>query len=218
MLSNVLHVPRLRRHLVSVHKLCNTNSVSVEFFPSDFFVKDLRTGARLMRGETTEGVYHTSSPSKLQIHVTYKISPLALHHKLGHPSLQVFKSIVSKLGFNSKFASNVHCSSCSINKSHKLPFGPNSFVATKPLQLIYSDVWGPIQRSTDNFTYYVIFVDYFSKYIWMYPMKHKSDVATLFPQFKLLVEKYFQYPIISLFSDNGGEYQGLLSFLQSHGI
>ncbi|KAL4557404.1 hypothetical protein LXL04_035581 [Taraxacum kok-saghyz] len=194
-LSNVLYVPRLHRNLVSVSQLCDTNSVS-----------DLCTGARLMRGEKTDGVYHSSLPSKLQILATLKNSPLDLHHQLGHPSRQVFKYIVSKLGFSPTFASNVHCPSCSINKSLKLPFGPNSFVATKPLQLIYSDVWGPVQKSIDNFTYYVIFVDYFSKYTWLYPMKHKSDVAKLFPQFKLLVEKYFQDPIISLFSDNGGEY------------
>lgn len=37
-------------------------------------------------------------------------------------------------------------------------------------------------------------------------MRRKSDVAKLFPTFKLLVKKYFQHPIVSLFSDNGGEY------------
>ena len=49
-------------------------------------------------------------------------------------------------------------------------------------------------------------------------MQHKSDVAKLFPQFKILVEKFFNQQIVSLFTDNGGEYIGLLPFLQSHGI
>ena len=115
-----------------------------------------------MRGENTEDVYHAQLPSKLQLNVTLRLSPLDLHHKLGHPSLKVFQSIASKLGFNSQSLSSVHCSSCSINKSHKIPFGKNSFVATKPLQLLYFDVWGPVQTSIDNFTYYVIFVDYYS--------------------------------------------------------
>ncbi|KAL4560332.1 hypothetical protein LXL04_032482 [Taraxacum kok-saghyz] len=60
--------------------------------------------------------------------------------------------------------------------------------------------------------------DYYTKYIWLYPMKRKSDVALIFPTFKSLVEKFFQHQIISLFSDNGGEYLGLLPFLQAHGI
>lgn len=187
-------------------------------FHLTFFVKDLCTGARLMRGERTEGVYHTRPSPRLQVHATFKHTRLSLHHKLGHPSTKVFKSIVSKLGLGSKIAPNVHCPSCSINKSHKLPFGPNSFSATHPIQLIYSDVWGPVQKSIDGFTYYVIFVDYFTKYVWIYPMKRKSDVVQLFPLFKLLVEKYFPQPIVSLFSDNGGEYLGLLPILQARGI
>lgn len=49
-------------------------------------------------------------------------------------------------------------------------------------------------------------------------MKRKSDLATLFPQFKILVEIFFQTQIISLFTANGGEYVGLIQFLQTHGI
>lgn len=171
-----------------------------------------------MRGERAEGGYLTKPPTNRVLHSTLKYSPLLLHHKFGHPSRQVFQQIVSKLGFRVKSESDIHCSSCSINKSHKLPFGQNSFVTTKPLELIYSDVWGPVQKSIDKYTYYVLFVDYFTKYTWLYPIAHKSDVAVIFPQFKVLVKKFFQTPIVSLFSDNGGEYIGLLPFLQQHGI
>ncbi|KAJ9555947.1 hypothetical protein OSB04_010561 [Centaurea solstitialis] len=96
-----------------------------------------------------------------------------------------------------------HVSSCPATLA-SLPFGPNSFVATKPLKFIYSDVWGPIQQSIDGFTYYVVFIDYNSEYVWFYPLKRKSDVSTIFPQYKLLVEKFFQTPIISIFIDNSG--------------
>lgn len=37
-------------------------------------------------------------------------------------------------------------------------------------------------------------------------------------QFKNLVEKYFQTPIISIFTAKGGEYQGLTDFLQNKEI
>ena len=52
----------------------------------------------------------------------------------------------------------------------------------------------------------------------MYPLKNKSDVSTLFPTFKNIVENYFNLPIISLYSDNGGEFIKLKSFLNTHGI
>lgn len=66
--------------------------------------------------------------------------------------------------------------------------------------------------------YYVIFVDHFTKYIWLYPLKHKSDVLTIFTHFKSLVENFFHQKIISLYTDNGGEYTALKSFLASNGI
>ncbi|KAJ9566234.1 hypothetical protein OSB04_002200 [Centaurea solstitialis] len=218
LLFNVLCVPQLKHKLISVAKLCKTNRVSVEFFPYHFLVKDLRTGAPLLRGENIHDVYYNTLGPLRQLNSTTKVSFSHLHHKLGHPSIRVSRSLFKHFDINPKTIRNFHCDSCLVNKSHKLPFGQNSFVAHKPLQLIYSDVWGPIQKSIDGFGYYVIFVDFYSKYIWLYPMKQKSDVSHLFPQFKMLVEKYFQTPLISLFTDNGGEYQGLASYLKSVGI
>lgn len=49
-------------------------------------------------------------------------------------------------------------------------------------------------------------------------MQKKSDVSILFPQLKTLVEKYHNTPLISLFTDNGGEYIALTKYLQDQGI
>lgn len=38
-----------------------------------------------------------------------------------------------------------------------------------------------------------------------YPLKQKFDTAPIFTRFKALVEKFFQRPIIHLYSDNGGD-------------
>lgn len=45
----------------------------------------------------------------------------------------------------------------------------------------------PVQ-SIDGFRYYIIFVDHYTKYIWFFPLKAKSDVYTIFPPFQKLVE------------------------------
>ena len=49
-------------------------------------------------------------------------------------------------------------------------------------------------------------------------MTHKSNVQTNFLQFRNLVENKFNTKIKSLYSDNGGEYIGLKSYLSIHGI
>lgn len=66
--------------------------------------------------------------------------------------------------------------------------------------------------------YYVIFVDHFTKYVCLYPLKLKSDVFATFGAFKALVENYFKTTSTTLYSDNGGEYIALRPFLTSHGI
>ncbi|WVZ15146.1 hypothetical protein V8G54_012712 [Vigna mungo] len=53
---------------------------------------------------------------------------------------------------------------------------------------------------------------------WLYPIKRKSDVQTLFLQFKSLVENFFHRNIKILYTDNDGEYIGLRPFLSTHGI
>ncbi|KAD3066422.1 hypothetical protein E3N88_34302 [Mikania micrantha] len=205
-LKDVLLVPKLRNNIVSVSKLCKTNQVSVEFFPFHFIVKDLHTGARLMRGVNINDVYYARRflplPLKqINSSSTTSGSLLSWHHKLGHPSIKILKRLLNNLGPKCTKMSTVsfQCDACSLHKSHKMPFGSNSFKVTKPLELIYSDVWGPVQQSHDGYTYYVIFVEYHTKYTWLYPIKRKSDVSTLFPQFKTLVEIFFTTRL-SLFS------------------
>jgi transposase InsO family protein len=84
---------------------------------------------------------------------------------------------------------------------------------------VYSDVWGPAPFiSVDGFLYYVIFIDHFSKYVWLYPLKLKSDVSRIFPIFKNLVENQFNCKIKTFYSDNGGEFVKLRFFFQQHGI
>jgi len=105
------------------------------------------------------------------------------------------------------------------NKSHKLPFHISIISSSSPLEVIYSDVWGPSPFvSIDNFKYYVIFIDHFSKYVWLYPLKFKYDVSTIFPIFKNLVENQFNHKIKSFYSNNGGEFIKLKSYFQNNGI
>lgn len=67
--------------------------------------------------------------------------------------------------------------------------------------------WGPSSiTSIDGFRFYVIFVDHYSKYVWFYPMKNKSDVFSIFMQFKALVENHLKTSIVSIYSDGEGEY------------
>ena len=60
---------------------------------------------------------------------------------------------------------------------HKLPFPKQLSKFEYPLQLIHSDVWGPAPIvSILEHKFYVIFVDDFTHFTWLFLLKHKSDV------------------------------------------
>ncbi|WZZ30847.1 hypothetical protein YC2023_014248 [Brassica napus] len=142
------------------------------------------------------------------------------HSRLGHPSFSILNTIVSQfsLPIASSTQKHLSCSDCLINKSHKLPFTNSSILSSRPLEYIFSDVWSSPILSVDNYKYYVVFIDHYSRYTWLYPLKLKSQVKEVFIAYKALVENKFQTSIGTLFSDNGGEYIALRSFLSTHGI
>lgn len=142
------------------------------------------------------------------------------HSQLGHPSLSVPKNVVSKfsLPVSQSHQTELSCSDCFINKSHKLPFHSNTTVSHRPLEYLYSDVWMSPITSADNAKYYLLIVDHFTRYSWMYPLQRKSQVKEVFVVFVSLVENRFQAKVKTLYSDNGSEYIALRSYLREKGI
>ena len=90
---------------------------------------------------------------------------------------------------------------------HKLPFPKQVMSSTFPLQLIHSDVWGSAPMTfVLGYRFYVIFVDDFTRFTWLFLLKYKSEVFTIFLHFKVLVENKFGSKIKTLKSDGEGEY------------
>ena len=97
-------------------------------------------------------------------------------------------------------------------------FAKSSITSSSPLDVIFSNVWISPVSSSDGFNYYVIFVDHYTKYSWLYPLRCKSDVHSTFVAFKHLVENYFTTTIKMHYTNNGGKFLALWSFPATHGI
>ena len=66
--------------------------------------------------------------------------------------------------------------------------------------------------------YYVSFIDDFSKFTWIYLLKFKSEVLSIFQEFQKRIERQFDRKILTVQSDWGGEYEKLNSFFRDIGI
>lgn len=133
------------------------------------------------------------------------------HARLGHPYFYLVQQVLrnNKLPFVGEHNHETICDSCQRAKSHQLPYPISTSISTQPLQLIFSDVWGLAPTSVGRHTYYVSFIDDYSKYTWIYLLKKRSDVFQVFQNFQALVERKFDLKIISAQSDWGGEYEKL---------
>jgi len=164
-----------------------------------------------MRGSSNGDLYTFHPMSQYQptaLASTCSASPSLWHARFGHPSFRVLAQMMSSCGnFRNLENKKFHCNSCHINKSHKLPFSVSSIKTTTPLELLFSDVWGPSPiTSVNGYKYYLVFVDHFTRYSWIYPLKSKTDVVTIFPNFHSKVETMFSYKVKSLYTDGGTEY------------
>jgi hypothetical protein len=81
-------------------------------------------------------------------------------------------------------------------------------------------VWTSPVKSISGCKFYVLFVDDFSRFTWLFPLKHKSDVFVCFFKFKCLVENLLSRKIKQLQTDRGGEFTSsqLKTFLANNGI
>jgi len=76
------------------------------------------------------------------------------------------------------------------------------------------------EHSISGHRWFVTFIDGFSRYTWLYLLKHKSDVFVVFKDQCALIKNKFGNTIKILRSDNGTEYvnQEFEDFLSSNGI
>jgi hypothetical protein len=221
-LRNILHVPSTTKNLVSVHHLASDNNVYLEFHPNFFLIKDRDTRSTLLSGPCRRGMYPLPSTpaSSKQVYGVNKVPLDRWHHRLGHPSFCIVERVLrdNKLPCSFDLNKDVVCDACQRAKSHQLPYPTSTSASSHPLELVFSDVWGPAPESVGRFKYYVSFINDYSKFTWIYLLKYKSEVFQKFQDFQNLVERLFDRKIIAVQTDWGGEYEKLNPFFTKIGI
>jgi hypothetical protein len=75
------------------------------------------------------------------------------------------------------------------------------------LELVFLDVWSPALNSVRRNSYYVSFIDDFSKFTWIFLLRHKSHVFAKFHLFQQHVKHLLNKKISVIQIDWGGEYE-----------
>ena len=90
-----------------------------------------------------------------------------------------------------------------------------------PGELVHSDLLGPLLTSLDGgYRYLAVFVDDFSRYIMVYPMREKGELEVQYARFEQDMSEYFISQRRQLHTDNGGEFmsKSLAEYLTTNEI
>ena len=116
--------------------------------------------------------------------------------RLGHPSLSCLQLLTSQGHLGSVQFQNFDCTSCHFGKQTKLPFNNNDSFSFAPFDLIYSDIWGLAPIPTEGGSrYFVIFMDDFSHYTWIYLIHHRSELVSIYQTFLKMIKTQFNRTI-----------------------
>lgn len=218
-IKDVLHVPDVRKNLLSVSKMEN-NNLKVIF--TNGKIEAYSENRLLLVGHKKGTLYHVDMYVKLNNSSLCNYSKVSekneklvkLWHKryghLGYENLKLLSKnkLVHGLENLENFDINSkHCEPCILGKITRKPFNRKGYRAKQPLELVHTDVCGPISPvSWDGHSYFVTFIDDYTHFVIVYLLKHKSEVVSVFKNYYNTVTNHFGRKLLKLRSDNGGEY------------
>lgn len=225
-ISNVLFVPDLKTNLLSVGQL-QEKGYEISIKEGVCQILDEKLGLIAQVKMTTNRMF----PLYLH-HTTHSCFVTNLkdvawlwHFRYGNLSFGGLKTLQQKnmvIGLSQFEQPSQLCEECIVSKQHRDSFlKGKSWRAKKVLELVHSDLCGPIKpNSNGGKRYFISFIDDFSMKTWVYFLQEKSEAFTAFQKFKPLAEREVDSPIKILRTYRGGEFnsQEFKSFCEKHRV
>ncbi|KAJ4710707.1 Retrovirus-related Pol polyprotein from transposon TNT 1-94 [Melia azedarach] len=210
LIDDVLLVPNLDQNLLSVGQMMH-KGYSLFFKDKSCVISD-SSGNKVVVMPMTDKSFIIRWYSNTSLACKTVVDESWLWHKrFGHANFKSLKLLQEKCLVDDMFTVNICievCESCQMGKLHRFPFPSQAkWRATEKLELVHSDVCGPMQTSSLNQNrYFILFVDDLTRMTWVYFMNNKSQAFSCFKKFKSLAETQSGNKVKKLRTDNGKEY------------
>lgn len=228
--KNVLYLPRLSCNLFSVKRIAKSGlRVCFDGEKAEITKNSDVVAVGQLKGKLYELNIFCKQSEMGSAMITGKVSRNAVlwHQRYGHIGCDSLRELVrfdmvKGLTLTDFDKDTIVCEPCLSGKIGKLPFAPvEERRSSRPLELIHSDVCGPITpRTWDGKRFVVTFTDDFSHFTVIYLMATKDEVIDRFREYEALVTAHFGARIAKLRTDNGGEYVNdeMRAFCRGKGI
>lgn len=221
-IQDILHVPGLAVNLLSINKIAEKGN-TITFNKDGCTVKNAKQDI-IISCKPENGVYKIVHEDGMCMAAARKTdSALMWHRRLGHLNVQSMKKMrdgaVTGINFIDDDNAIKNCETCAAGKHARQPFKASESQSTGILQLIHTDVIGPMETlSIGDARYVATFTDDYSRKTFIYFLKAKSEVPDRFMDFKAFTENQTGKKIKCVRGDNGTEYQKLKAVFKKCGI
>jgi transposase InsO family protein len=223
-MKDILYVPGLKKNLLSISAL-EKKGFRVAFIDGDvlMWAKGENLNEAIVIGNEENGLYKLKGHSEVVMTHAIENSCELWHRRLAHINYKALPYICKAVTGLPELKGDHKgvCNGCAQGKNIKNPFPKRDNKTEGVLELIHSDVCGPMPSSSiSGYVYYVSFIDDYSRKTWIYFLKTKDEVFSKFKEFKALIENLSERKIKILRSDNGGEYTSkeFVNFCKDVGI
>jgi len=158
-----------------------------------------------LEGNTRSTLENAMTISTLPVDIMLWHRQFGHHHYTGINEA-ITRKLVTGITLQSQKLQDPVCELCLARKMHAKPFPVLSNCMSNPLELIHSDVQDINHNTFTGYRYWVTFIDNFSQYKFVFPIKKKSEVFQAFKNFKAYAKNQSGHHVKALHDDKGGEY------------
>jgi GAG-pre-integrase domain len=225
-----LHVPDLRTNLLLIlyltrHKgfTVNINACKMRFLHNGtllFTAQINKNNAAFLDGATDANLESAHLMSTLPLDLSLWHCRLA-HHDYNSVKHMITRQLVTGIDIKSKQPPDPICQPCVSGKMNANPFPSSTTRATKPLELIHTDLHGPFRTQTmSGYLYWITFINSCTSFRAVMFLKAESAAFEAFKQYKAYAENHLGAKILCMQIDKGGEYMStaFINYMLEHEI
>jgi hypothetical protein len=197
--KNVFHVPKIFINLLSMYQMTNSDTGNKIIFKPNFVdMYDMKTNSRVATGEVNNKsrlytFYEFIVPDSSLLLTYVDESSRIWHKSFGHLNFIYMQQLRKKTlvdGLPDIHFSKGVCEGCVLEKHPQQKFDKGKYQRDfSPLDMIQSYLMGPFPHpSIKRVRFFLIFVDDFSHFTWIYFLRKQSEVFQHPKYFKALVE------------------------------
>ncbi|CAA7408159.1 unnamed protein product [Spirodela intermedia] len=210
--AGVYYIPRRTTNIVSVGQLDEAGyHIDIEKGAMKIHEPGGRLLTKVMRGENRLYILHAKLVRQVCLEARAVEEAWKWHARLGHVNMTALRKMAREdlvRGLPAVGPVDQLCEACLAGKQKRSPFPQQGeYRARRVLELVHSDLCGPIAPETPNGSkYFLLLVDDRSRYMWVAMLPSKDRAAVAIKEIKARAEGESGLKLGALRTDQGGEF------------